>query len=120
VAWPSGKPKRGVQPDTSSGEFRLGRLEVRDPVHEHRLIAVEMLGEEQLRAGDGETKHGDASTEGFDGVHHLGPQPLRVVGELSGHIGTRAVKELQLLEHTKQPGSFEPALVAPPVAHDRR
>jgi hypothetical protein len=32
-----------------------------------------MLGQEQLRAGDGETKHRHASIEGFDGVHDLGP-----------------------------------------------
>jgi hypothetical protein len=111
--------KARAEPDTSSSEIGLGRVEVWDPVDEHRLLTVQMLSEEQLRARDSETEHRDASVKGFDGVHDLGPEPLDVVGDLSADVGTWAVDELQLIEHTKQAGSFEPALVEPPVAHDR-
>jgi hypothetical protein len=35
------------EPDTSSSEFGLGRVKVRDPVDEHMPLTVQMLGEEQ-------------------------------------------------------------------------
>ena len=94
-----GEAEPWAEPDASPGEVRLGGVEVWDPVDEHRLLAVEVLGEEQLRAVDGETEHRNASAEGFDGEHDLGPEPLDVVGELSGHVGAREVDELQLIEH---------------------
>jgi hypothetical protein len=85
-----GELEARAEPHTPSGEIRLGRVEVRDPVDEHRLLTVQVLGEEQLRAIDGESKHRNASVEPFDGEHDLGAEPLDVVRELRGDVGARA------------------------------
>jgi hypothetical protein len=69
-----GELEAWAEPDTSSGEIGLGRIEVRDPVDENGPLTVQVLGEEQCESAVGEPNRRDPSCERFDGVHHRRPR----------------------------------------------
>ena len=75
-----------------------GGVKVSHPVHQDRPIPLEVVGQQHQRRTLGELDRGDPCPHRFDSKDHPAAQDLGEVPKVGGHISTRRVHEVELLE----------------------
>src|SRR5688572_18007932 len=97
------RPLGDLQPrsllPTAGLELRDGCLQVCYSVDEHRPVALQVVGEDELRGTVGKLQQRDAGAHALDGEHDARAEHLLEVILLSGNITARAVDIVEPLEH---------------------
>jgi hypothetical protein len=102
--WTRELDDRAVRDLEARGDRQVcdGRFEVRDAIDEHRLVALEMTGQEQRGRISGEANHRDPRLERLDREDQVRAEPLGEVSDVGLDVAAREVDEVEAVEQGAQ------------------
>ena len=79
-------------------QLNQGDVKVSHPIHQDRTIPLEVVGQQHQRRTLGELDRGHPCPHRLDSKDHTTAQDLGDIPKVRGHISTRRVHEVELLE----------------------